>query len=76
MNRRKDGAGWKIFKSKIRVQEINQMGEFMGMDKISRRQFLKTSAIWSASMAGPLFFTGCAVDPVTGKKQLMMVSRD
>lgn len=29
----------------------------------------------SASIAGPVFFTGCAVDPVTGKKQLMMVSQ-
>jgi len=28
----------------------------------------------SASIAGPIFFTGCAVDPVTGEKQLMMVS--
>jgi len=29
----------------------------------------------SASLAGPIFFTGCAIDPVTGKKQLMMVSQ-
>ena len=28
----------------------------------------------SAAMAGSLFFSGCAVDPVTGKKQIMMVS--
>lgn len=30
----------------------------------------------SASLAGPIFFAGCAIDPVTGKKQLMMVSQD
>jgi predicted Zn-dependent protease len=43
---------------------------------ITRRQFLKTTAIMSTSFAGPIFFTGCAIDPVTGKKQLMMISRD
>ncbi|MBU1344707.1 MAG: M48 family metalloprotease [Proteobacteria bacterium] len=42
--------------------------------QISRRQFLKYCGLISASAAGPIFFTGCAVDPVTGKKQLMMVS--
>jgi predicted Zn-dependent protease len=45
------------------------------MEQISRRRFLKYSAIMSASMAGPVFFSGCAINPVTGKKQLMMVSR-
>lgn len=44
--------------------------------KISRRQFIKYSATLSASIAGSTFFSGCAVDPVTGKKQLMMVSRE
>ena len=29
----------------------------------------------SATLAGPIFFTGCAIDPVTGKQQLMMVSQ-
>jgi len=47
----------------------------MTITRISRRQFLKTSAIMSAGLAGPIFFAGCAIDPVTGKKQLMMVSR-
>ena len=42
---------------------------------VSRRQFLKYGAVMSASIAGPIFFTGCAVDPVTGKKQLMTVSQ-
>ena len=36
---------------------------------LSRRKFLRLS---SASLAG--FFLGCAVDPVTGKKQLVLVS--
>ena len=47
----------------------------MTIIRISRRQFLKNSAIMSATLAGPIFFTGCAIDPVTGKKQLMMVSQ-
>jgi len=28
----------------------------------------------SASITGPIFFSGCAVNPVTGKKQIMMLS--
>ncbi len=47
----------------------------MTITRISRRQFLKTSAIMSASMTGPIFFSGCAVNPVTGKKQIMMISQ-
>ncbi len=42
---------------------------------ISRRQFLKGGAAISAAAVSPLVFSGCAVDPVTGKKQLMMVSQ-
>lgn len=45
------------------------------MDQMSRRGFLKYIALMSASLAGPISFTGCAVDPVTGKKQLMMMSQ-
>lgn len=41
---------------------------------LSRRQFLKYSAAVSAGFAGTGFFAGCAVDPVTGKTQIMMVS--
>ena len=29
----------------------------------------------SASITGPIFFSGCAVNPVTGKKQIMMLSQ-
>jgi len=47
----------------------------MTMNRISRRQFIKTSVILSTAVAGPFFLTGCAVDPVTGKQQLMMVSQ-
>ncbi len=43
--------------------------------KISRRQLLQYFGVVSASMTLPLSFTGCAVDPVSGEKQLMMVSR-
>ncbi|WP_457553229.1 M48 family metalloprotease [Desulfobacula sp.] len=52
------------------------MNPSIRINQISRRQFLKTSAFMSASMAGPIFITGCAINPVTGKKQLMMVSKD
>ncbi len=41
---------------------------------LSRRQFLAYSATVSASLAVSTFFSGCAIDPVTGKNQLMMVS--
>jgi len=44
-------------------------------NRVSRRQFLKTTAIMSASLTSPLIFTRCAVNPVTGKKQLMMISQ-
>lgn len=37
----------------------------------SRREFLKISALASAGLAA-----GCAVNPVTGQKQLMLVSED
>jgi predicted Zn-dependent protease len=51
------------------------MNKSIATNKISRRLFLKYSAVMSASVAGPIFFSGCAIDPVTGKKQLMMVSQ-
>jgi len=38
---------------------------------ITRRKFL-----WLASMSATGFVVGCAADPVTGKKQLMLVSED
>ncbi|MCG8529476.1 MAG: twin-arginine translocation signal domain-containing protein, partial [Desulfovibrionales bacterium] len=40
------------------------------MDKLTRRSFLKYAAL------GAVGLTGCAVDPVTGRKQWVMVSRD
>ncbi|MCF6247028.1 MAG: M48 family metalloprotease [Desulfobacula sp.] len=41
---------------------------------VSRRQFLKYGVAASALAASPFMISGCAIDPVTGKKQLMMVS--
>ena len=41
---------------------------------LSRRQFLKYSMKASAVLGGSGFLAGCAIDPVTGKNQLMMVS--
>ncbi|RLC22622.1 MAG: peptidase M48 Ste24p, partial [Deltaproteobacteria bacterium] len=52
------------------------MNQSTAHDQLSRRQFLKYGAVLSASIAGPIFYAGCAVDPVTGKKQIMMVSQD
>ena len=42
----------------------------------SRRDFLKYSAILSAAAASPAIFSSCAIDPVTGQKQLMLMSRE
>jgi len=41
---------------------------------LSRRNFLKYSAL--SSLFFPGIFTGCAIDPVTGEKQLMLMSRE
>ena len=38
---------------------------------ISRREFLRISSLAAAGIA-----TGCAVNPVTGERQLMLVSED
>lgn len=43
---------------------------------VSRRQFISYGAAAGAVCAAPFLFNGCAVDPVTGRKQLMMVSAD
>ncbi len=46
------------------------------MDKnVSRREMLQYLALISGSAAIPIFFTGCAVDPVSGKKQLITLSQ-
>ena len=42
---------------------------------LSKRQFIKYGAAVSAVSLSPFVFSACAVDPVTGKKQLMMVSQ-
>jgi len=51
-------------------------GENKVLKSISRRDFCKYSAIIYASIGSLPFLIGCAVDPVTGKKQLMMMSRE
>jgi predicted Zn-dependent protease len=43
---------------------------------VSRRNFLKYSAMTYGIFTGLPFLAGCAKDPVTGKNQLMMMSRD
>ncbi len=42
--------------------------------QMSRRQFLGAACLAALPVAG--LMAGCAVDPVTGKKQLMLMSRD
>ncbi len=41
-----------------------------------RRRFLKTAFSSAAALAWGGFFSGCALDPVTGRQQLMMMSKD
>ena len=47
--------------SSIRIQKLG----------ISRREFL-----WLTSMSAAGMLAGCAADPITGKKQLMLVSEE
>ncbi len=57
--------GIKNRKTKIRSHKI-----------ISRRDFLKYSAMTYGVFSGFPFLAGCAKNPVTGKNQLMMMSRE
>ncbi len=43
-------------------------------NSLTRRSFLQLSTLASLSFLGGL--AGCAIDPVTGRKQLMLMSRD
>jgi len=47
-----------------------------GAKSISRRDFLKYSAMTYPVFSGLPFLAGCARNPVTGKNQLMMMSRE
>lgn len=53
--------------------KIGKTGEHPVM---SRRQFLHYAAAASLPLAGFAFVPGCAVDPVTGQQQLMLMNRD
>ena len=44
--------------------------------KLSRRDFLRLSALTALPLSGVGLLSGCAVDPVTGQKQLMLMSRE
>jgi len=46
------------------------------LKQVSRRDFLRYSAFGYGTFVGLPFLAGCAVDPVTGKNQLMMMSRE
>jgi predicted Zn-dependent protease len=43
--------------------------------RLSRRRFIQYGISVSAAAVSPFVFSACAVDPVTGRKQIMMVSR-
>ncbi|NDY70847.1 peptidase M48 Ste24p [Desulfobacter hydrogenophilus] len=43
---------------------------------MTRRDFLQGCAATAVTLAGAGLFQGCAIDPVTGQKQLMLMSRD
>jgi predicted Zn-dependent protease len=47
-----------------------------GLKQVSRRDFLGYSAMAYGFFVGLPFLAGCALDPVTGKSQLMMMSRE
>ncbi len=47
-----------------------------GSKIVSRRDFLKYSAMTYGAFTGLAFLAGCAKDPVTGRNQLMMMSRE
>ncbi len=43
---------------------------------LSRRDFLRYSALAAISLTGVGIICGCAIDPITGRKQLMLMSRE
>jgi len=43
---------------------------------MTRRDFLHSCTAAAVTLAGAGLFQGCAIDPVTGQKQLMLMSRD
>lgn len=57
------------------MNENSALEKASASGNLSRRDFLGYAAMVSAALAG-LPFMGCAVDPVTGKRQLMMMSRE
>ncbi|NOY22310.1 MAG: M48 family metalloprotease [Acidobacteria bacterium] len=48
-----------------------QLESFSASGRLTRREFL-----WITGIAGTAFAVGCMVNPVTGKQQLMLVSRE
>ncbi|HKL81701.1 MAG TPA: M48 family metalloprotease [Desulfobacter sp.] len=50
-----------------------EQNECTGM---TRRDFLQGCTATAITLAGAGLFQGCAIDPVTGQKQLMLMSRD
>ncbi len=49
----------------------DNLGEYISSKEITRRHFL-----WLMALSSGGVLTGCATNPVTGKRQLMMVSED
>jgi predicted Zn-dependent protease len=61
---------------KRRKERLVDMAESIFSTHLERRGFLKYLALSGAGMAGLNMLSGCAVNPVTGERQLMMVSRE
>lgn len=56
--------------------QINPAGAAGPCTRLSRRAFLRCSALAALAVPGLGFVTGCAVDPVTGQQQLMLMSKE
>jgi predicted Zn-dependent protease len=58
----------------MRKKMDGKMLQNVNVFSLTRRQFLRLSAVMAAAGLVPVW--GCATDPVTGKKQIMMLSQD
>jgi predicted Zn-dependent protease len=68
-----------IFKSvvnEINKKKENLMGNIIFQNNISRRKFLQYSLYTGASLSGIPALISCAVNPVTGENQFMMISKE
>jgi len=55
---------------------LKDSGMIQPLKNVSRRDFIKYSVMTYGAFTGLAFLSGCAMDPVTGKSQLMMMSQE